>query len=154
MIKELVKVLGCEPERIFVEMTRRPDEHKTRTSSRRNKFEELYKKVKDETTDWMQVIANAEEDGKIRSKKMYLYLTQKGRCMYTGKHIELDDLFDNNLYDIDHIYPRHFVKDDNIDNNLVLVCKEKNAHKSDHLRALLIQKDVKPLQQLPNLPLV
>lgn len=52
--------------------------------------------------------------------------------MYTGKHIELDDLFDNNLYDIDHIYPRHFVKDDNIDNNLVLVCKEKNAHKSDH----------------------
>lgn len=33
---------------------------------------------------------------------------------------------------IDHIYPRHFVKDDNIDNNLVLVCKEKNAHKSDH----------------------
>ena len=69
----------------------------------------------------MQDIANAEEDGKIRSKKMYLYLTQKGRCMYTGKHIELDDLFDNNLYDIDHIYPRHFVKDDNIDNNLVLV---------------------------------
>ena len=84
-------------------MTRKPDEHKTRTSSRRNKFEELYKKVKDETTDWMQVIANAEEDGKIRSKKMYLYLTQKGRCMYTGKHIELDDLFDNNLYDIDNI---------------------------------------------------
>lgn len=132
VIKELVKVLGCEPERIFVEMTRKPDEHKTRTSSRRNKFEELYKKVKDEATDWMQVIAKAEEDGKIRSKKMYLYLTQKGRCMYTGKHIELDDLFDKNLYDIDHIYPRHFVKDDNIDNNLVLVCKEKNAHKSDH----------------------
>lgn len=25
--------------------------------------------------------------------------------MYTGKHIELDDLFDKNLYDIDHIYP-------------------------------------------------
>ena len=47
VIKELVKVLGCEPERIFVEMTRKPDEHKTRTSSRRNKFEELYKKVKD-----------------------------------------------------------------------------------------------------------
>ena len=88
VIKELVKVLGCEPERIFVEMTRKPDEHKTRTSSRRNKFEELYKKVKDEATDWMQVIAKAEEDGKIRSKKMYLYLTQKGRCMYTGKHIE------------------------------------------------------------------
>lgn len=79
----------------------------------------------------MKVIAHADETGSIRSKKMYLYLTQKGRCMYTGKHIELSDLFNNNLYDIDHVYPRHFVKDDNIDNNLVLVCKEKNAHKSD-----------------------
>lgn len=35
------------------------------------------------------------------------------------------------MYDIDHIYPRHFVKDDSIDNNLVLVKKEINAHKSD-----------------------
>lgn len=131
IIKELVKVLGCEPDRIFVEMTRRPDERKMRTASRRKKFEELYKKVRDEDVDWMKVIAHADETGSIRSKKMYLYLTQKGRCMYTGKPIELSDLFNNNLYDIDHIYPRHFVKDDNIDNNLVLVCKEKNAHKSD-----------------------
>ena len=82
VIKELVKVLGCEPERIFVEMTRRPDEHKTRTSSRRNKFEELYKKVKDETTDWMQVIANAEEDGKIRSKKcIFTSLKKEDVCI-------------------------------------------------------------------------
>lgn len=51
--------------------------------------------------------------------------------MYTGENIELDQLMNDNLYDIDHIYPRHFVKDDNIGNNLVLVKKEKNAHKSD-----------------------
>ena len=69
-----------------------------RTASRRKKFEELYKKVKDEDVDWMKVIAHADETGSIRSKKMYLYLTQKGRCMYTGKHIELSDLFNNNLY--------------------------------------------------------
>ena len=36
-----------------------------------------------------------------------------------------------NYYDIDHIYPRHFVKDDSLEQNLVLVKKEKNAHKSD-----------------------
>lgn len=51
--------------------------------------------------------------------------------MYTGENIELDQLMNDNLYDIDHIYPRHFIKDDNIGNNLVLVKKEKNAHKSD-----------------------
>lgn len=132
IIKELVHVLGCEPARIFVEMTRKPDDSRGRTISRKKKFEDLYKKIKDESTDWMQVIEHADESGTIRSKKMYLYLTQKGRCMYTGKHIDLNDLFNDNLYDIDHIYPRHFVKDDNIDNNLVLVTKEKNAHKSDN----------------------
>ena len=62
---------------------------------------------------------------------MYLYITQMGRDMYTGKPIELEDLFNDNLYDIDHIYPRHFVKDDSIHNNLVLVSKPENAHKSD-----------------------
>ena len=51
--------------------------------------------------------------------------------MYTGEAIELEQLMNDNLYDIDHIYPRHFIKDDNISNNLVLVKKEKNAHKSD-----------------------
>lgn len=51
--------------------------------------------------------------------------------MYTGKPIDLENLFNDNLYDIDHIYPRHFVKDDSLANNLVLVEKELNAHKSD-----------------------
>ena len=37
----------------------------------------------------------------------------------------------NSNYDIDHIYPRHFVKDDNINNNLVLASKPANAEKSD-----------------------
>lgn len=52
--------------------------------------------------------------------------------MYTGQPINIEDMSDDNLYDIDHIYPRHFVKDDSIENNLVLVKKEKNAHKSDN----------------------
>ena len=70
-------------------------------------------------------------DSQLRIKKLYLYYLQMGKCMYTGENIELDQLMNDNLYDIDHIYPRHFVKDDNIGNNLVLVKKEKNAHKSD-----------------------
>lgn len=51
--------------------------------------------------------------------------------MYTGRSIDLSQLFDNSVYDIDHIYPRHYVKDDNLDNNLVLVERQKNAHKKD-----------------------
>ena len=51
--------------------------------------------------------------------------------MYSGEPIKLSDLMNNNLYDIDHIYPRHFIKDDSIENNLVLVKKQINNHKSD-----------------------
>lgn len=57
---------------------------------------------------------------------------QQGKCMYSGEKIELNDLFNNNLYDIDHIYPRHFIKDDSLENNLVLVKKQINNHKSDN----------------------
>lgn len=131
LIKEIEELLGCPPKRIFIEMTRKPDEKKTRTIPRKQKFLELYKNVKSETKDWENIIEKADVDGTIRSKKMYLYLTQMGRCMYTGEEIDLDDLFKDNIYDIDHIYPRHFVKDDNINNNLVLVKKEANAYKSD-----------------------
>ena len=46
---------------------------------------------------------NAEEQT-LRSDKLYLYYTQKGRCMYSGEAIDLGELWDNTKYDIDHIY--------------------------------------------------
>lgn len=126
LIKELEQILGGQPERIFIEMTRKPDDKKERTISRKQKFLDLYKNIKSETMDWKAEIEEADANGTLRSKKMYLYLTQMGRCMYTGNEISLNDLFNNDLYDIDHIYPRHYVKDDNINNNLVLVEKKQN----------------------------
>lgn len=135
IIQELEHVLGGAPEKIFIEMTRQPDDRKQRTVSRKNKFTDLYNNVKDETAawrrEWKELVQKEDESGRLRSKKMYLYLTQMGKCMYTGRTIDLKDLFDDNLYDIDHIYPREFVKDDNIDNNLVLVYKPENNRKSD-----------------------
>ena len=132
VVREITKILGSAPERIFVEMAR--DENakneKKRTISRKKKFLDLYKACKSESRDWIKEIGETEEK-KFRSKKLYLYYTQKGKCMYSGDPIELEDLFNDNLYDIDHIYPRHFVKDDSIENNLVLVKKQLNNHKSD-----------------------
>lgn len=130
VIREIEKVMGCPPKRLFVEMTRR-DGEKVRTKSRKQKFTELYKNIKENQKEWLGLIEKSDNDGVLKSKKMYLYLTQMGKCMYSGESINLDDLFDDNKYDIDHIYPRHFVKDDNIDNNLVLVKKQINNHKSD-----------------------
>lgn len=134
IIKELERTLGCPPTRIFVEMTRSDEEKKGdagRKKSRKTQLLELYKNIKGETRDWAKEIEEADSNGRLRSKKLYLYYTQMGRCMYTGKPIDLDRLFDDNLYDLDHIYPRHYTKDDNLSNNLVLVDKTANARKSD-----------------------
>ena len=143
ILKELYKVLGCNPKKIFVEMARDVDAKKERKDSRKQKFADLYKNCKEDGIRWSEQIKNTSESV-FRSKKIYLYYTQKGRCMYTGEIIDLEDLIHNDKYDIDHIYPRHFVKDDSIENNLVLVKKEKNAHKSD---TFPIEYEIRAAQQ-------
>lgn len=130
VLKELEKVMGYGPDKIFVEMAKGPGEKNQRKDSRKKKFLDLYKQCQKESRNWKSEL-EATEESKFKSKKLYLYYTQKGKCMYSGENIELTDLFNDNLYDIDHIYPRHFIKDDSIENNLVLVKKTHNAHKSD-----------------------
>lgn len=132
IMREINGIMGGEPKRIFVEMTRKDDikGDKGRKDSRKKQLLELYKSIKDER-DWEKEIEGVDNNGSLRSKKLYLYYRQMGRCMYTGKEIDLYTLLHSNEYDIDHIYPRHYVKDDNIENNLVLVSKQSNAYKSD-----------------------
>ena len=68
----------------------------------------------------------------FRSDKIYLYFTQLGRCLYSGKKISFNDVISaNNVLDIDHIYPRSKIKDDSLINNKVLVYKDENARKGD-----------------------
>lgn len=132
VLKELCQVMGEAPKKLFVEMPRSEGEKGKRTTSRKQKLMDLYRKCKEESHDWISEIDGYTDD-QLRSKKLYLYYTQQGRCMYTGNAISLADLLSGNgRYDIDHIYPRHFVKDDSIENNLVLVEKESNAYKSDN----------------------
>ncbi|MCM1251630.1 MAG: type II CRISPR RNA-guided endonuclease Cas9 [Clostridium sp.] len=128
VVKELCKVMENPPARVFVEMAR-GEEEKKRTNSRKKRLLELYKNCKQEERDWIEALENTEEH-QLRSDKLYLYYTQKGRCMYSGEVIQLEDLWDNRKYDIDHIYPQSKVMDDSLDNR-VLVKKEYNAEKSD-----------------------
>ncbi len=75
--------------------------------------------------------------------KLYLYYTQMGRCMYSGEPIDIHQLMESNAkWDRDHIYPQSKIKDDSID-NLVLVSKEYNAKKSDGLISPEVQRQRK-----------
>lgn len=130
LIRELERTIGVAPKRVFVEMARGDGEKGKRTSSRKNKLMALYKSCKEDSKVLLGELENLVESD-LRRKKIYLYYMQKGRCLYSGERIELSDLFNDNLYDIDHIYPRHYVKDDSLENNLVLVKKQLNSERGD-----------------------
>ena len=95
----------------------------------KKKLLELYKKCKAEEKDWIDEIEKR-SDAEMRRDKLYLYYTQKGKCMYSGETIELEELWDNQKYDIDHIFPQSKVMDDSLDNR-VLVKKKCNQMKED-----------------------
>ena len=137
VIKEICKVMGQPPKRIFVEMAREKQESK-RTESRKKKLLDLYKQCKNEERELVSRLENADESS-LRGDKLYFYYIQKGRCMYSGEIIDFDELWDNTKYDIDHIYPQSKVMDDSIDNR-VLVKKTYNADKTD---IYPIQKDIR-----------
>ena len=130
--EEIKKVMKCKPERIFIEMARGGEKEKRRTVSRKARLLELYAACKDDVRDWTKEIENREER-EFNSKKLYLYYTQMGRCMYSGEEIDIDELMQkNSKWDIDHIYPQSKIKDDSID-NMVLAKKVINNSKQNKL---------------------
>lgn len=131
IVKEIEKIMGNQPTKLFVETTRGPGDKGKVTKSRHKTMMELYKSIK---KDYAELYSSLEKssDNELRIKKVFLYYSQLGRCAYTGKIIDLNDLMNNNLYDIEHIYPRSKTKDDSIHNNLVLVSKIANLEKTDH----------------------
>ena len=132
IVKEIVKIMGCEPKKIFVEVARGATEAQKnkRTVSRKDRLIELYKSCRMQSGELYKSLLE-KDDERLRSDKLYLYYTQMGRCMYTGERIDLGLLMsDNDRYDIDHIYPRSKIKDDSLTNR-VLVNKTKNSGKKD-----------------------
>lgn len=128
IVEELVKLRGYAPEKIFVEVARGSEEKK-RTVSRKQRLEELYKAAKMQSSK-LYTLLESYNQSELRKDALYLYFTQFGKCMYTGKDLDISDIYDKNICDIDHIYPRSKIKDDSLDNR-VLVLKTINAEKNN-----------------------
>lgn len=125
---ELKKLTGRAPDKIFIEMARdnSGDLKGKRTISRKAKVREYLKAMK---ADELIAELDSKSEGELRGDKLYLYFMQLGKCMYSGEPIDLESLA-TKAYDIDHIFPQSRVKDDSIDNR-VLVKSELNGAKSD-----------------------
>lgn len=139
IVEEIQRVLGKSPKRIFVEMTR-SDGKKERTTSRKDKLKSLYKSLGKEGKELLNEIDGNDENF-FNRRKIYLYYLQMGKCMYSEEVIDLHELLNDNLYDIEHIYPQHYIKDDSLENNLVLVKKKINEKKQDNPISSKIQAD-------------
>ena len=128
IVKELVKVMGHDPKKIFIEMARdnTGSEKGKRKVSRKSNLLDLYKVCKEDCSKYEASLEKL-DDNQLRRDKLFLYYCQLGKCMYSGEEIDLDSL---DLYDIDHIYPQSKTKDDSIDNR-VLVKRQLNADKGD-----------------------
>lgn len=132
LVREIIGICGGVPERIFVETAREVNDgarRGERTVSRKQQLLDLYKSIKDEERDWVSEIENT-PDSQFNSDKLVMYYQQLGRSMYSGVPIRLQDVFNTNICDRDHIYPQAKIKDDSL-NNRVLVLKTENAKKTD-----------------------
>ena len=131
IVKEIKKVTRKSPKKIFIEMARDTQTEKKRTEKRKDKLLKLYKNIEnDDSVKELEKNLKDKTNDDLKSRKLYLYYLQLGRCMYSGEIIRLEDLMNDNLYDIDHIYPPSKINDDSFDNT-VLVKKEYNSKKGD-----------------------
>jgi CRISPR-associated endonuclease Csn1 len=129
------KAMGCDPARIFVEMARgeEPAKKGKRTQSRKEMLDGLYKEIDNHLVHEVQSVLRSYGDSvndKLQSRALYLWSLQLGKCPYCGKPIHIESL-QTEACDIDHIIPRSILKDDSLQNNLVLAHKMCNGSKTD-----------------------
>lgn len=122
VVDELVSILGKENiKKIVIEMAREQQTSK-RTKSRKIKISELHKKV---TGDFKNNLEKIDETQNFDNERVFLYYLQNGKCMYSGEKLELSQLSE---YEVDHIIPQTYLKDDSFDNK-VLVTRNANQQK-------------------------
>ncbi|WP_223875870.1 type II CRISPR RNA-guided endonuclease Cas9 [Paucilactobacillus kaifaensis] len=134
IVKDIQKAMkGQTPDNIFIEFARGDDGRTGRSVERRQQIEVKYQEISNDIIE--SSVRDEFEDRRdwdFSSDRLFLYFMQGGWDPYTGNKINIDDIFSKSLYDIDHILPQAFIKDDSLDNR-VLVSAKVNRIKSNRL---------------------
>ena len=137
IVDEIARIAGHAPANVFIEVTRDEDE-KNKGKRTRRRYDQLKEALeafkKENPTVWdsqimdeFKSISHADLD-----ERLTLYFMQRGRCLYSGRPIDIDQLSNAGLYEVDHIIPRAYIKDDSLENK-ALVYREENQRKTDEL---------------------
>lgn len=136
VVDEIASIASCTPSRIFIEVTRENDSKNKgkRTDKRTSKLEMGLKKLRDhEDTkailDELKEHKTELEAHENSDEKLTLYFAQNGKSLYSGTPLDINEL---SHYQVDHIIPQSYIKDDSIDNKALVLASE-NQRKSDSL---------------------
>lgn len=132
IVDEIAGIAGRAPANVFIEVTRDEDEKKKGKRTRRR-----YDQLKDALETFKKEDPGIWEEFKTTSpadldERLTLYFMQRGKCLYSGQPIDINQLSNAGLYEVDHIIPRAYIKDDSLENK-ALVCREQNQRKTDEL---------------------
>lgn len=141
IVDELVKVMGHSPESVVIEMAR---ENQT-TNKGRSKSQLRLKTLSVAISELGSNILKEHptDNIQLQNDRLFLYYLQNGKDMYTGEALDINQLSN---YDIDHIIPQAFIKDDSLDNR-VLTSSKDNRGKSDNVPGLEIVEKMKGFWQ-------
>lgn len=141
IVDELVKVMGHSPESVVIEMAR---ENQT-TNKGKSKSQQRLKTLSDAISELGSNILKEHptDNIQLQNDRLFLYYLQNGKDMYTGEALDINQLSN---YDIDHIIPQAFIKDDSLDNR-VLTSSKDNRGKSDNVPGLEIVEKMKGFWQ-------
>ena len=131
IIDEISGYMKHRPSHIYIEFAREEGEKK-RTVSQIKKLKDIFNSLPSNAYNDEIVQENLkkeDESNKINNERLYLYYTQMGKCMYSQQSLDISKL---QLYEVDHIIPQSLIKDDSLDNK-VLVIKDQNQRKSNDL---------------------
>lgn len=130
VVEEIASIAKHAPANVFIEVTRDEDPRKkgSRTKKRYDRIKEALASFKEESS---RTLKELKECGykDLDNERLALYFMQNGRSLYSGRPLDIRCLSE---YQVDHIIPQSYVKDDSFDNKS-LVFADENQRKLDSL---------------------
>lgn len=132
VVKEITKIMKHDPENIYIEFARSDEEKGILTTKKLEKVKKIY----DEIENFKQANKALYEDirkhqgDKNINERLYLYFIQCGKCLYSDTKLDIEKL---SLYQIDHIIPQSYKKDDSIENKALVLSSENQRKKDSYL---------------------
>ena len=141
VVDEIAQIAGKPPAHIYIEVTRDEDPRNKgrRSTSRYKALEAALASLKGQYADVCTELKERDPRA-LDDERLTLYFMQCGKCMYSGKPLDINKL---STYQVDHILPQSYTKDDSFENK-VLVYADENQRKLDSL--LLDQKLIGRMQ--------